>query len=47
MPRVARVRIDLRGVLLRDATGAGGGGSPVDLGALRGVWILTAIRHRF
>jgi hypothetical protein len=43
MPREEAVRTPLDGIVLPDART----GSTVDLGALQGVWVLTAIRHRY
>lgn len=41
--RDERVRLPLAGITLTDARGS----EPVDLGALRGVHVLTLLRHRY
>lgn len=43
MPREIHLPVSLHGVVLPDART----GRSVDLGALRGRYLLTAIRHRF
>ena len=43
MPPVEHVGIDLRGLVLPDART----GEPLHLGDLRGVTVLTALRHRY
>ncbi len=49
MPRATTASIALAGIELPDATHPSDDGRdlPLDLGALPGVWVLTAIRHRF